>query len=447
MNRLCLQILLVVAGTIFESHHGICQKREKVKIKFTGGLYDTSYDLSDKIVDMETRFNLFMAAAESGRAARITGDFTGSSPFFNSEAQFSSIIFDGKVEIGGGVFFKRAVFNWPVFRQDVSFVGCEFKDKLEFADAEFHSLASFRDISVAGYAHCYNSFFLKGVDFGAAKFNRYFELYSTFIQGRANFSSAYFGNLVSFWGTKFTSSLDFTSTSLGDSAFFTFQKSILPDTIRISELFKIPNEIDLTQADYTHDLKKHLIFLNRMDFSKIRMDYRFFKLLFTNSSGVEITNDEKEAVYEGLLKNFKDKGQTESYKLLDIEHREFELDKSFLGRFKWVPKYWWNYGYNKEYIFLWTLMFIVFFTIVNFFCLNYLITEVYPMSSIPVTYKSLWWQRGWYSFVFTSIIFLSLTLKMDRLNFRKRLGAIYLLIIYTIGIVCLAYIANFVIQR
>ena len=55
--------------------------------------------------------------------------------------------------------------------------------------------------------------------------------------------------------------------------------------------------------------------------------------------------------------------------------------------------------------------------------------------------------RLWYSFVYTTNIFFRFTLNMDELKYSQKKGVIYLLLVYLIGIICIAYLANFVIQK
>ena len=147
------------------------------------------------------------------------------------------------------------------------------------------------------------------------------------------------------------------------------------------------SEIDLSPANYTgsnHDdsitrqYKRHLIFLYKTDVSRIRFDYEHFKLLFTGptTGQKELSNDEKEYIYEIVLKNFQDHGQLQSYRMLDIEHNLFKWKTSELWWLGWVSHYWWNFGYNKEWVFLLTAGFIILYTLINLIFLNYLNQKV-----------------------------------------------------------------------
>lgn len=62
------------------------------------------------------------------------------------------------------------------------------------------------------------------------------------------------------------------------------------------------------------------MYLYRSDISKFLFDYRYFQLIFTDTLHKEhLSRDEKISIYEAALKNFKDRGQLESYRLLDFE--------------------------------------------------------------------------------------------------------------------------------
>ncbi len=204
------------------------------------------------------------------------------------------------------------------------------------------------------------------------------------------------------------------------------------------------------------------------------MDYKYFELRFKNQKGHIISNSEKEIVYEALLKNFKDRGQNDSYELLDIEYHDFVFGKYSI-------RHLWNcYGYHKEWVFYWAAIFLFIFSIINFFCFEYLINMVYYIEffedrkfshkmrtengdyvdSKPIINNQLsrFWNKLWYSFAYTVIIFFLFSLKMENFDFNvlhkettakiKHIsGLIYVVLIYATGIACLAYMANFVLQK
>jgi hypothetical protein len=207
--------------------------------------------------------------------------------------------------------------------------------------------------------------------------------------------------------------------------------------------------------------KVHLIYLNKTDLSKLHLDYIHFKLLFfdpKDRTHQDSSSDEdKEIVYEGLLHNFQAAGQSDSYEILDVEYRTWLWGKK-MGQLKWLPdprRWWWYYGFRKEWVFFWALFFVGFFSVINYYRLNDLNQNVYQLADIPVLPKlgsePFSWKRAktrfWYSIVYTSSIFFRLTINVDKIRFNRAAAAFYILVIYVLGVVCLAYMANFVIQK
>jgi hypothetical protein len=182
---------------------------------------------------------------------------------------------------------------------------------------------------------------------------------------------------------------------------------------------------------------------------------RYFLLhqIENNAFPRRLTNDEIISMYEKVLKDFELEGQKASYETLDIEYKDYKYGK-------WSLSHIWNcYGYRKNWIFLWTSFFLLMFTAVTFLLINKLNDTkkeanakngVYVIKSIPDNLSSKTFydviRRAWYSFIYTSIIFFFVGLKVDNINFRKIL-VIYIIIIYSTGLLCLGYIANFVLQK
>lgn len=303
--------------------------------------------------------------------------------------------------------------------------------------------------------------------------------FSTF-KNRADFSYTRFDSdalfmnniiqILGMRGTHVSRDLDFTSTQFrqiawfnqlefGDTGVVYFNDATLPDTLVFSDIQKIPHEIDLTVANYkdsdrldcNNAYRKHNILLYHLNYSKFHLPYRYFHLIFDDPDPehkIHITGDDRNAVYEGMLKNFKDRGQSESYRLLDLEYQQYKWGKPYFHRLWWLPKYWWNYGYDKEYVFFWTAFFLLLFTSLNCLCLDCLNRDVYEVPFLTAQLeKGEKYKLFWHSFLYTAFIFFRLTIDFERLKFRKIGYTLYILVINIIGIVCLAYLANFVIQK
>jgi hypothetical protein len=258
-------------------------------------------------------------------------------------------------------------------------------------------------------------------------------------------------NTIFFKECKFENTLTFEDISFtreGKSR-IDFERSKLPDTISFitNRLYQDTYvNLDLTTADLSgREEKPILVSFKNFDISKVKFDYKHFKLLFSDT----ISQDEKESLYEALLNNFRSRGQLESYQLADIDYRTVKLREHWYTHpLIWLNLSWWNYGYSKSYIFLWTALFLLIFTPVTYKKLGYLNDEVYTMANIPkvndIHRKADLW---WYSFIYTTSIFFKITLKMENLKFTDKRWTAYIILVYTLGVVCLAYMANFVLQK
>jgi hypothetical protein len=393
--------------------------------------------------------------------------------------------YKNEVDFSGAGFKVNADFQYATFKQKVSCSGADFLDGADFTLAEFRGEAGFSSASFYAPSYYDNTVFNKDVSFLSARFQKDVYFRKTHFHGSVSFLQAEFHDTANFSGTTFPKDVDFSHLNLrgkisfqqatfcnyadfsqitfSDSAYLLFQKATLPDTLNFSGNPKINNEIDLSAANLTEishndslkgkSYKKHYIFLYKTDISKFHFDYTHFKLLFTDpTTGLEIPVDEKEAMYEQALKNFQDRGQQVSYKLLDVEYQNFLWERSGFKMIGWVPRLWWNYGYDKQNVFYWTAFLLALFTFINFFLLNYLNDNVYEVENIPkpvitkFTLRDIA-SRAWYGFIYTVSIFFRVSLDVTKIKYHKIGGTILVLIIYLLGLVCLAYMANFVLQR
>ena len=252
--------------------------------------------------------------------------------------------------------------------------------------------------------------------------------------------------------TTFDHALSFSGAKFKDSSKVEFFEAVLPDTIDFTDV-KSNQEIDLTNANYyplrakNKDSVIH-IFIENCDIGKLKLDYRYFELSF-NRPGYDkrLTDDDKETIYEALLKNFKDRGQLESYQKLDIEYQNFKWKKDGFGWLTWLPAHWWNYGYSKALVFVNAFIFLSVFTFFNFWFFGYLNGKVYKLNYLPIIPFKRPFLRAWYVLIYSSIIFFGLTLKTEKIDFNHKSGSLYIMLFYLLGIISLAYMANFVLQK
>ena len=408
----------------------------------------------------------FADSAHLNKVQFYTAFFAADS--FKKIADFGESEFTEQADFTNCVFQQRAVFGYVKFDGLTSYVNAVFNGGLSFFNSNFKSGANLSDAEFNGPIDLYQAEFIGNAYFPHAKFLKQSDFISSAFTGDADFDSATFLHNVRFGGTRFSKSVNFQNASFlaeanfasvrfGSSAFFRnlklsdttkffFQDADLPDTLDFSH-FKSTNEIDLSRANSRSSRRlSHptLLYLYKFDITKLNFDYRYFKLLFADPAigyPTPLTDEERETIYEGLLKNFGDRGQRESYEKLDKEYQAFK--HPYIG---WFLRIWWDYGYKKQLVFLWVLGFLFLFTCLTRWKL-FTLLEVYSMTDIVtglVKYPQRIW---WYSFVYTAVIFFSLTLKVEKMHFANRRGAFFIMLVYTIGIVCLAYMANFVLQK
>ena len=251
-------------------------------------------------------------------------DFTNASFFgiadftdarFNATTRFILARFDSSATFQEAFFTQEANFTGTTFTNDVSFTSTEFKDLTIFLRTDFDSLAVFSGVAFDDYT-----------SFEEARFST-----------QAAFNNTIFEGLI------------------------TFQGAILPDSLDLRGL-RTFEPLDLTQAQL--DMLKSedptyrsLIALEDADISSIKLNMELFRLWFP---GLDDQPGKKMAIYEEVLRKFKEDDLLDSYEVLDIEYRSFINQSGSRHVAHFINKYGWNYGYNKEWILWWALGGLVF---------------------------------------------------------------------------------------
>ena len=386
-------------------------------------------------------------------------DFTDfSNSFFKDSADFSIDTFKNSTHFHHTQFESVVTFESVVFQNFVDFSESHFK-KVNFSQSRFYGdLSDFSSTFFHDTADFRSSGFLGGVTFAYSNFD-----------SSANFSHSSFNATADFSNCRFISKVEFSYlTDTGTHTKLNFNGTLLPDTIDFSNSVKIENEIDLTVANFTvgphsHNADTlHYINLYRSDISKFHLDYIHFRLIIDK----KIPTDEISAMYVKLLNNFKERGQMDSYEKLDIEYNDYR--HQYLGQYN-ISHLWFKYGYSKGWVFLWTAGFILVFSIITFCCFGFLWQYVYKIEfqkdnttdEIPVLIKSKR-KKLWYSLVYTAMLFFLFSIKVENLKFaihrqqtekinhikiKYLLGLFYIITVYIVGVACIAYMANFVLQK
>ncbi len=205
------------------------------------------------------------------------------------------------------------------------------------------------------------------------------------------------------------------------------------------------NYFNLTLSNYAQSEIENLVKSLHFSYSNIRLAFNTENLYEYNLN-----------IYEKFLQKYKEAGAIVSIENLDIEYKSFvDKNNGYIGYFKYiVSSMWWNYGYSKEYIFLWTFSFFILFSIINHTIgFNYFNNNIYRHSNFSrnIAFSKL--GKIWYSALYTSIVFFGLKFDVEKVhhdanrNWKNRLSLFWLFFNYIIGLFCLAYLVNFVIQK
>lgn len=196
--------------------------------------------------------------------------------------------------------------------------------------------------------------------------------------------------------------------------------------------------------------------ISNTDLSDLPFEYEpRFHLLFYKDEPA----DNYMPVYENLLAKFKKESKNDSYQRLDIEYQDYKASRgTALNKlWNWVQGTWWNYGYARARVFLWTMLFWGIFVIGNFFLWNCM-QRLYPLSEDNSVANRMR-RRGFlnnesfgrrivYGMIYTSYIFFSIKLDFSKLRlFASSVWVIlFFFLQYLGGLVCLFFILNYLLK-
>ncbi|MCD4705446.1 pentapeptide repeat-containing protein [bacterium] len=366
---------------------------------------------------------------------------------FNRKANFQYTKFNSSAEFSNISFIRGAFFNNADFNSTCSFSISNF-----FLDSDFQYINFESSVNFIG------SLFYSDAKFSYSKFN-----------SLANFAQAVFDSSVFFNGSLFDSTVTFARCQFNDWVSFkdatfnnavSFEKTILPKWLDFSNA-SIKTEIDLTKAHLNDKYDSCYIGLTNTDIEKIRFRYSRIKFFTEEGTDKEIISN----IFERLLEKTKKEGFIFSYELLDKRYKKFIYTESgkynrILGVFlNWISKNWWGYGYDKVLIIRNSIILFFLFSLINTFLFKHLITKVYVIEKIKEWRMSkngsriiMFFNVMPYSFFYTALIFFGLKFDLDKLKYQDNLkwfkvfNLVYFFVVYITGLICLGYLANFIIS-
>ncbi|WP_419660989.1 pentapeptide repeat-containing protein [Desulfosarcina variabilis] len=369
----------------------------------------------------------------------IKGELYLNNTSANTLISFEGVTFENNVLIQGTKFSKDIYFIGSNFQKEAIFYDCEFFGNVYFIGATFNGGVSFL-----------RSHFNNEVTFRESIFKTDANFSETTFKNKTNFSLASFLGKVDFsYSTFLSRSVDFSSSMFYNSIIF--YKTKMPNEINFDGV-SIEKEIDFTSIGNHVEDDKCLINLYGTTIDKIRLNYQQIKLQFEP----KLSFDQISNIYYMLLKKQKNDGFTKSYELLDLDYQKIYYFKGIEKKYLyWINKIWWNFGYNKERIFLHALWMFSLFFIINYIGFEYFVNHVYVVNNLKEAIEK---NRKKYIitkfkvkmlpavFYYTSLIFFGLNLNIDNFNFSRPFGVAYIFAIYLSGLVCIAYMFNYIIS-
>ncbi len=380
---------------------------------------------------------------------------------FGSKADFSYARFDSIAHFSGVQFGSVANFVRAKFGSEAFFTDAQFDSKAYFWGVQFSSYAGFLAVQFNSSAIFRKAQFGSKADFMFTKFGAVADFMLAKFGSIAIFRMAQFGSVADFWWAQFDSLANFKYAQFG--AEINFMEATLPKYLDLSGVSLIANQLDLTTTKINPNYDTCYINLTGAAIDKIRFRYKRFTLWFPEEDSIEY--ELKANVYEELLKKQMDEGFTQSYELLDKEYREFQYidpdcDYGYVQGhlMNWIDKTWWGYGYDKELILRNVLVIYLVLSLFNTFMLKHLTENVYKAEKInewrnetqDIKFGRLFKSIP-FSMFYTAQIFFGVKFYTDRLQYKQNLqgwrifNLLYFFFIYLGGLVCLAYLANYII--
>lgn len=238
--------------------------------------------------------------------------------------------------------------------------------------------------------------------------------------------------------------------------------SIAPTRLTISNCLNLAN-INFTNSFRLKDGRRTELVVFNSDLENLKIEYDKFCLKFDSSD--HSTFEEKVSVYERLIKNFNLRGAYLSSERLDKEFKEFKyknqsnnlIEATWGWTLNWIDSVWWDYGYNKYYVLRSSLLFTILFFVINFIYFNKLIkigymlpkfqkANLYLNSKYRNSQLKLIWKKTPYVIIYTCMIFWGIRLEREKVGIDNFGIFFYIIVQYVGGLICLAYIANWIIS-
>jgi hypothetical protein len=233
--------------------------------------------------------------------------------------------------------------------------------------------------------------------------------------------------------------LNFTACTFGDAASL---RNLALDTIEFRNCIHINTPIPLSVMN-----TKEPVYLKLFNTSVANIDFdylgRIKLFLWKDNDQLNRTN------YENLIAKFENEKKTESLKNIRIEYYQYSNNDVLC----FLNAIWWYYGYHKEFILIWTAIFLAIFYFINFKTWEK-IQPIYPIfeedtpasPEIPEKPRIIRKRKRVTVLAFTAMIFFSLKIDFQKLSFKNPNLVIYFFVQYLVGLGCLFFILNAILK-
>lgn len=371
-----------------------------------------------------------------------------------------------------------------VFLNPVKFTNCDFSSRNEIDNetihwnsCKFNSVAIFENIGLLKDFNLDNSYFNdtciyysgftsrkttingklvgeiypgKKIIFSNCTFKRGIFFNNSLIKHQeADLYGSYFKNDVIFENCELNGKADFSKTNFDSTSSLIFFDTFLPDTLDLSDC-KVGGYINLLNTyPKKKDFRSQLNIMGT-DVTKVKLQYKNFHLFIPDSvlddpNKIDVVSN----IYELLLNNFERDGFQDSYRSLDIEYKKWQSKRDWTLI---ISNYWWNFGYSKWRILIFTTGFLLLFSLFNYKAFHNL-QLVYPIEKL-VNYKpgfaynkrSLLVKKYFVALVYTGYIFFKFGIDFKNFNFKPLRYVAVILFEYTIGLLCTGFLINWILK-
>jgi len=384
-------------------------------------------------------------------------DFSGI--HFPVSGNFYCSSFDKDVSFKGAVFESFADYSSTTFKKDADFSSCQFHFFLFMAGIQTDSATVFNFYNaiyppLIDFSH--NPQLSHTIDFTNANFDSLKTGHTLWLDSRIfiNIYNADINKLKLDYGHF---RLCFYDSEKEDPIIDTVLKRLSKQYPKTADIFDLPPgkyEALINNLSYQEYLAAIFPGYRKSDSALIKNFTDFY--LINKHFPARLYGYQVDALYSRLLKNFETRGQEDSYSALNTAYQDYRWDQN--GALGWLhifPKYWNWYGQRNFWILFWAPGIFSLLTLVTYrnyrriFNKNENNKVVYHLEGLPdidLPVERTWNQKLKNAFIFTSVVFFSFSLKTEKIDF-KRPSFYYVVIVNILGLLCLAYLANYILQK